>query len=46
MLVLLHRRIIDIKKRIEESEEHNYYLDKSFYELGLKYQEEINSLKK
>jgi hypothetical protein len=37
MIILLHRRIIDIKKRIKEHDEENYYLDKSFYELSLKY---------
>ena len=44
MIVLLHRRIIDTKKRIRELDEENYYFDKSFYELGLKYQD-INIIK-
>ena len=43
MIVLLHRRIIDTKKRIKDLKEENYYLDKSFYELGLKYQD-INNI--
>ena len=38
MIILLHRRIIDIKKRIKEHEEKKYYLDKSLYELSLKFQ--------
>jgi hypothetical protein len=39
MIILLHRRIIDIKKRLEEFDEQNYYIDKSFYELNLKYKD-------
>ena len=46
MIILLHKRIIDIKKRIKKKDEENYYLDKSFYELKLKYQNEINTLEK
>ena len=38
MLILLHKRIIDIKNRIKKHEEHNLYLDKSFFELNQKYQ--------
>ena len=39
MIILLHRRIIDIKKRIKRHDEQDYYLDKSFYELSLKYKD-------
>ena len=39
MIILLHRRIIDIKKRLKEFDEQNYYIDKSFYELNLKYKD-------
>ena len=38
MIILLHKRIIDIKKRIKEHDEENNYLDKSIYEISLKYQ--------
>ena len=38
MLILLHKRIIDIKNRIKKNDEHNLYLDKSFFELNQKYQ--------
>ena len=44
MIILLHRRIIDIKKRINEHDERNHYLDKSFYELGVKYQQDRNNI--
>lgn len=39
MIISLHRRIIDIKKRIKEHDEKNIYLDKTFYELSLKYKD-------
>ena len=45
MIILLHRRIIDIKKRIKEYDEQNYYLDKSIYELSLKYKD-LNYMQK
>ena len=38
MLVLLHKRIIDIKNRIKKHDELNLYLDKSFHELNQKFQ--------
>ena len=44
MIILLHRRIIDIKKRINERDERNLYLDKTFYELGVKYQQDGNNI--
>ena len=44
MIILLHRRIIDIKKRIKEHDERNHYIDKSFYELGVKYQQDGNNI--
>ena len=44
MIILLHRRIIDIKKRINEHDERNQYLDKTFYELGVKYQQDGNNI--
>jgi hypothetical protein len=44
MIILLHRRIIDIKKRLKEQEERNQYLDKTFYELGIKYQQNGNNI--
>ena len=37
MLVLLHKRIIDIKNRIRKHDEHNLYLDKSFFELNQRF---------
>ena len=40
MIILLHKRIIDIKKRLKEHDEENYYLDKSIYEINLKYQDD------
>jgi chromosome segregation protein len=46
MIILLHRRIIDIKKRIKDHDEKNHYLDKSFYELGVKYQQDGNNINK
>jgi DNA repair exonuclease SbcCD ATPase subunit len=44
MIILLHRRIIDVKKRINEYNERNQYLDKTFYELGVKYQQDGNNI--
>lgn len=44
MIILLHRRIIDIKKRIKEHDERNLYLDKTYYELGVKYQQDGNNI--
>jgi hypothetical protein len=44
MIILLHRRIIDIKNRINERDERNLYLDKTFYELGVKYQQDGNNI--
>ena len=41
MLVLLHKRIIDIKNRIKDHDEHNLYLDKSFFEINQIYQKLI-----
>ena len=38
MLILLHKRIIDIKNRIKKNDEHNLYLDKSFFELNQRFQ--------
>ena len=38
MLILLHKRIIDIKNRIKKKDEHNLYLDKSFFELNQRFQ--------
>jgi hypothetical protein len=37
MIVNLHKRIIDIKKRLKLLNEKTLYLDKSFYELEIKY---------
>ena len=38
MLILLHKRIIDIKNRIKRHDEHNLYLDQSFFQLNQQYQ--------
>ena len=38
MLILLHKRIIDIKNRIKKNDEHTLYLDKSFFELNQRFQ--------
>ena len=38
MLILLHKRIIDIKDRIKKRDEHNLYLDKSFFEFNQRFQ--------
>ena len=41
LIILLHKRIIDIKKRIKEHDEESYFLDRSFYELNMKYYDNI-----